>query len=130
MSPPIPVMCGSTTFSAAAAATAASIALPPASRMPIATPVANGWLVDAAPRGAYTVERPEAVAGLVTGPVTRASAESVQNHDFSGEQILEPFDVRELQLITPVNRDDGLGPASLARSSCFVYAHRVVAAAR
>jgi hypothetical protein len=52
MSPPMPVMCGSTTFSTAAAVTAASMALPPSSRVRSAAPVARGWLVAAAKRGA------------------------------------------------------------------------------
>jgi hypothetical protein len=52
MSPPIPVMCGSVTLSTAAAATAASTALPPASRIASAAAVASGWLVATAARGA------------------------------------------------------------------------------
>ena len=42
MSPPIPVMCGSTTFSIAAAATAASTAFPPRSITEIAARLASG----------------------------------------------------------------------------------------
>ena len=52
MSPPMPVMWGSVTLRTAAAATAASTALPPASRTERAAPVARGWLVAATPRGA------------------------------------------------------------------------------
>jgi hypothetical protein len=56
-SPPIPVMAGSTTPSTAAAAIAASTALPPARRMSMAVRVARGWAVAAAPRSAITAER-------------------------------------------------------------------------
>ena len=51
-SPPIPVMCGSTTFKTAAAATAASKAFPPSWRTLRAAVVAKGWLVAATPFGA------------------------------------------------------------------------------
>ncbi len=81
MSPPMPVMCGSVTLSTAAAATAASMALPPSCRISRAVAVARGWLVAATPLGAYTVERPERVAGLVTGAVVmvRTSWASVRS---------------------------------------------------
>ncbi len=62
MSPPTPVIIGSTTESTAAAVTAASIALPPFSSTRIAAEVASGWLVAATPFGAYTGERPAMVA--------------------------------------------------------------------
>ena len=57
-SPPMPVMCGSTTQSVAQAATAASAALPPARNMSIAASVASGWEVAAMPSQAITGERP------------------------------------------------------------------------
>jgi hypothetical protein len=59
-SPPIPVMAGSTTPSTAAAAIAASIAVPPASSIWIAVRVARGWAVAAAASPATTTERPAA----------------------------------------------------------------------
>ena len=62
MSPPIPVMCGSTTFSTAAAATAASTAFPPRSMTESAAQLASGWLVAAALLGASTVDRPVTAA--------------------------------------------------------------------
>lgn len=52
MSPPIPVIMGSTTLSTAAAAMAASMALPPRCIVAIAAVVASGWLVAAMPLGA------------------------------------------------------------------------------
>src|SRR5215467_5811302 len=51
-------MWGSTTASVAAAATAASAAVPPALRVSIATWVASGWEVAAIPLQANTAERP------------------------------------------------------------------------
>jgi len=59
-SPPIPVMCGSTTASTAAAAIAASIAMPPAFRVSMAARVASGCEVAAAASPAITTERPGA----------------------------------------------------------------------
>jgi hypothetical protein len=52
MSPPIPVIWGSTTLSTAAAVTAASMALPPRSRTLSPAAVASGWLVAIIPCGA------------------------------------------------------------------------------
>src|SRR5882762_6750047 len=63
MSPPIPVIGGSTTLSTAAAVTAASTALPPRSSTARPAAVASGWLVAIMPRGAYTVERCASVVG-------------------------------------------------------------------
>src|SRR5947209_15936179 len=57
-SPPIPVMCGSTTQRTATAATAASAAVPPARKVSIATRVASGCEVAAMPSQAMTGERP------------------------------------------------------------------------
>src|SRR5438445_8522990 len=62
MSPPIPVICGSTTLSTAAAVTAASTALPPCSSTARPAAVARGWLVAIMPCAAYTVERCASVA--------------------------------------------------------------------
>ena len=59
MSPPTPVDIGSTTFRAAAAATAASTAFPPWSIMRKPATAANGWLVATIPFFARTVERRE-----------------------------------------------------------------------
>ena len=56
-SPPIPLPVGSTKPSTAFAATAASIAFPPALRISNATCVASGWLVAAIPFRAMTSER-------------------------------------------------------------------------
>ena len=67
MSPPIPVICGSTTFSTAAAVTAASIAFPPRCSTASPAAVASGWLVAMAPWGAYTVERPASVVSREPG---------------------------------------------------------------
>src|SRR5438552_14346723 len=63
MSPPMPVIGGSTTFSTAAAVTAASTALPPRSSTARPAAVASGWLVAIMPCGAYTVERCARVVG-------------------------------------------------------------------
>src|SRR5207253_2217873 len=63
MSPPIPVICGSTTLSTAAAVTAASTALPPRASTARPAAVARGWLVAIMPCGAYTVERCPSVVG-------------------------------------------------------------------
>ena len=49
ISPPIPVDIGSTTFSTAAVATAASIALPPSFIIWSPATAASGWLVATAP---------------------------------------------------------------------------------
>ena len=57
-SPPMPVMCGSTTHSSAAAATAASAALPPARKVSMATRLARGCEVAVMPSQAMTGERP------------------------------------------------------------------------
>src|SRR5579875_874700 len=57
-SPPIPVMCGSTTHSTAAAATAASAAVPPSRSVSIAASVASGCDVAAIAWQASTGERP------------------------------------------------------------------------
>src|SRR6516162_2312640 len=57
-SPPMPVDCGSTTASTAAAAIAASTALPPLLRVSMAVSVASGWEVAAAPSVARIGERP------------------------------------------------------------------------
>src|SRR5215467_13788572 len=54
----MPVMWGSTTASVAAAATAASAAVPPALRVSMATWLASGWDVAAMPSQARTAERP------------------------------------------------------------------------
>ena len=61
MSPPMPVIMGSTTLSMAAVVTAASIALPPRWSTANPAPVARGWLLATTPFGAYTVERPAMV---------------------------------------------------------------------
>ena len=52
MSPPMPVMWGSVRFSTAAAATAASTALPPICRISSPAVLASGWLVAIAASGA------------------------------------------------------------------------------
>src|SRR5471032_3161732 len=57
-SPPMPVLCGSTTPSTAVAATAASTALPPARNVSMAVRVASGCEVAAIPSLAMTGERP------------------------------------------------------------------------
>src|ERR687885_824118 len=57
-SPPMPVDCGSTTASTAAAAIAASMALPPAFRISIAATVASGWEVEAAASVTRNGDRP------------------------------------------------------------------------
>jgi hypothetical protein len=57
-SPPIPVICGSTTARVAAAATAASTALPPSFRICRAVAEASGCEVAAMPFSAKTAERP------------------------------------------------------------------------
>src|SRR5438477_330786 len=62
-SPPIPVMCGSTTHSTASAVTAASAALPPARSVSIAASDANGCEVAAMPSPAMTGEREQQIAG-------------------------------------------------------------------
>jgi hypothetical protein len=67
MSPPIPVIIGSTTVSTAAAVTAASMAFPPFCRTANAADVAIGWLVAATPRAAYTGDFPAIVGGRSTG---------------------------------------------------------------
>ncbi|GAB2175361.1 hypothetical protein DLREEDagr8_09190 [Dongia sp. agr-C8] len=59
-SPPIPVIAGSTTARTAAAAMAASIAVPPASSISMAVSVAEGCDVAAAAWPATTTERPGA----------------------------------------------------------------------
>ena len=56
-SPPIPALPGSTTFSAAAVATAASKALPPFSRICSPACAAIGWLVATMPLRASTSDR-------------------------------------------------------------------------
>jgi hypothetical protein len=56
-SPPIPALPGSTTFSTAAVATAASIALPPARNTCRPACAASGWLVATIPFRAKTSER-------------------------------------------------------------------------
>ncbi len=56
-SPPTPVDIGSTTHSTAAAASAASIALPPRSRARSPACVASGWLVATIPRAATALAR-------------------------------------------------------------------------
>ena len=56
-SPPIPDMNGSTTFSVAAAATAASTAFPPRHSISMAAPVAKGCAVLATPRVPMTAGR-------------------------------------------------------------------------
>src|SRR4051812_10143440 len=58
-SPPIPVEPGSTTFSIAAVAMAASAALPPACKIVKPACAANGWLVATMPRVAITLLRRE-----------------------------------------------------------------------
>ena len=63
MSPPMPVMCGSVTLSTAAAATAASMALPPRRSTSRPAAEASGWLVATAPLRAWTVERPAMEVG-------------------------------------------------------------------
>src|SRR6185295_19748185 len=57
-SPPMPVICGSTTQSTATAATAASAALPPARSVSIAVSEASGCEVAAMASPAMTAERP------------------------------------------------------------------------
>jgi len=57
-SPPMPVICGSTTHSTAAAVTAASAALPPARNASMAARLARGCEVAAIPSQAMTGERP------------------------------------------------------------------------
>src|SRR5262245_15839400 len=57
-SPPMPVMCGSTTHSTATAVTAASVALPPARSVSTAARLASGCEVAAMPSQAMTAERP------------------------------------------------------------------------
>ena len=57
-SPPIPVICGSTTHSTATAVTAASTALPPARRVSTAARLASGCEVAVIPSQAMTGERP------------------------------------------------------------------------
>jgi hypothetical protein len=57
-SPPRPVLPGSTTPNTAAAATAASIAFPPSSKIRNPAAVARGWLVATMPLRASTSERP------------------------------------------------------------------------
>ena len=57
-SPPMPVLCGSTTPSTAQAATAASVALPPSRSTSIAVSVASGCEVAAMPFVEITGERP------------------------------------------------------------------------
>src|SRR5881398_1649447 len=76
MSPPIPVIIGSVTFSTAAAVTAASMALPP--RWSTATPaaVASDWLVAIMPCGAYTVERWAIVVGRGSCPKAAAPSQA------------------------------------------------------
>jgi hypothetical protein len=59
-SPPIPVDIGSVTHSIAAAATAASTALPPRSSIRNAARVASGWLVAAIVLAATAGGRPKA----------------------------------------------------------------------
>ena len=54
----MPVICGSTTPSAATAVTAASAAVPPARNVAIAISLASGWEVAAMPSQAMTAERP------------------------------------------------------------------------
>jgi len=61
MSPPTPVIIGSTTDNTAAAVIAASIAFPPFCSTASAAVVASGWLVAAAPFGAYTGDLPAIV---------------------------------------------------------------------
>src|SRR5262245_12681547 len=57
MSPPMPALCGSTTPSIAAAATAASAALPPSRRTWSPACAASGWLVATTPWRARTSDR-------------------------------------------------------------------------
>src|SRR4051812_5104061 len=57
MSPPTPVIIGSTTFSTAAAATAASTALPPSCKIRRPACAAGGWLAATRPFRASTGER-------------------------------------------------------------------------
>jgi len=76
MSPPIPVIIGSATFSTAAAVTAASIALPPRSNTAKPAAVASGWLVAIMPCGAYTVERWAMVEGRGSCPKATATSQA------------------------------------------------------
>jgi hypothetical protein len=57
-SPPIPFMCGSTSPITALAAIAASIALPPRSRICAPALAASGWLAATIPYFVATFERP------------------------------------------------------------------------
>jgi len=57
-SPPMPVICGSTTHRTATAVTAASAALPPARNASMAARLASGCEVAAMPSQAMTAERP------------------------------------------------------------------------
>ena len=57
-SPPMPVICGSTTHSTATVAMAASTALPPWRSVSMAVSVAAGWEVAHIARRPYTGERP------------------------------------------------------------------------
>src|SRR5712691_5705831 len=58
MSPPMPVMCGSVTFSTAAIAIAASTALPPRLSTSMPTADASGWLLATIAWLARTTDRP------------------------------------------------------------------------
>ncbi len=75
-SPPIPVICGSTTHSTATAVTAASAALPPARSVSTAARLANGCEVAAMPSPAMTGERPGSWKSRLTcnGPCLVLSA--------------------------------------------------------
>src|SRR5207247_2825903 len=71
MSPPMPLVIGSTTLMAALVATAASKALPPCIKMRTPAIVASGWLLATIPLRDMTIERrekkrsPEMGGGLV-----------------------------------------------------------------
>ena len=89
----MPVIIGSTTESTAAAATAASIALPPCSSTPSAASVASGWLVAAAPCGAYTGDRPAMVgdrgAWPAAAPATMSGTMIAANRPRNGKRSID-----------------------------------------
>src|SRR5262245_64992325 len=89
-SPPMPVMCGSTTLSTATAVTAASAALPPARRHAIAASLASGCDVAAIPSQAMTGERPgrwklRFIVGVERFPVEILSAIGGKHGLFDGD---------------------------------------------
>src|SRR2546423_10060894 len=73
-----PVLSGSTTLSTAAAATAASIALPPLRMIARPACAASGWLVVTTPCGAMTSERPCAIQPSARSPRTAVQAAALE----------------------------------------------------